>query len=423
MPKKSNPRVPRKKGQPAGSKKHSDLYTDENPKGTIKGLKFATVKDAKASVSKINGSGKSHAHKIQAAVAMEQRAKEMGKTSQAGVYRAYINKMKKITKKKNENVKVNHDGKAAPCGSGYEKVEEIFNKINEKLSKSQIKKMKDKFDKTGKLPPHLEKLSKLMDKHAELKNVVVPGLEWMADLDEGWSDKYKKSIDCSNPKGFSQKAHCAGKKKTKSESSMDISKEKLTEMILEEYCEVLSEKKDACYHKVKARYDVWPSAYASGALVKCRKVGAKNWGNKSKKESVEEARGTCWVGYQQKGMKKKGDKMVPNCVKEVYYEENGKGYGYTFEFSGEDLQEAEYQCRKVKLNKIMQGDKKKFKVYVKNDKGNVVVVHFGQGGDAKGGTMRIRKANPAARKSFRARHNCDNPGPRHKARYWSCKKW
>ena len=47
-------------------------------------------------------------------------------------------------------------------------------------------------------------------------------------------------------------------------------------------------KKDACYHKVKARYDVWPSAYASGALVKCRKVGAANWGNKSKKESVEQ---------------------------------------------------------------------------------------------------------------------------------------
>jgi len=124
MGEKKNPRIPRKKGQPAGSKKHSDLYTDENPKGTIKGLKFATVKDAKASVSKINNSGKKHAHKIQAAVAMEQRAREMGKTSQAAVYRAYINKMKKITKKRNENVKVNHDGKAAPYGSGYEKVEE-----------------------------------------------------------------------------------------------------------------------------------------------------------------------------------------------------------------------------------------------------------------------------------------------------------
>ena len=87
------------------------------------------------------------------------------------------------------------------------------------------------------------------------------------------------------------------------------------------------------------------------------------------------------------------------------------------------INEAEYQGRKVKLGKIMQGDVKKFKVYVRNDKGNVVKVNFGQGGDAKGGTMRIRKNNPEARKSFRARHNCDNPGPRWKARYWSCRKW
>ena len=69
------PRIPRKKGQPAGSDKHSDLYTDENPKGTIHGLKFATVKDAEASVRKIENSGKKHAHKIQAAIAMEQRAR------------------------------------------------------------------------------------------------------------------------------------------------------------------------------------------------------------------------------------------------------------------------------------------------------------------------------------------------------------
>ena len=62
---KKNPRIPRKKGQPAGSKKHSDLYTDENPKGTIHGLKFATVKDAEDSVRKIKNSGKTHAHKIQ----------------------------------------------------------------------------------------------------------------------------------------------------------------------------------------------------------------------------------------------------------------------------------------------------------------------------------------------------------------------
>jgi len=92
------PRVPRKKGQPAGSDKHSDLYTDENPKGTIKGLGFKDVETARSSVSKIKNSSKTHAHKIQAAVAMEQRAKEMGKSSEAAVYRKYIEQMKKKTK-------------------------------------------------------------------------------------------------------------------------------------------------------------------------------------------------------------------------------------------------------------------------------------------------------------------------------------
>jgi len=82
-----------------------------------------------------------------------------------------------------------------------------------------------------------------------------------------------------------------------------------------------------------------------------------------------------------------------------------------------DINEAEYQGREVKLGKIMQGDVKKFKVYVKNDTGNVVKVNFGQKG------MNIKKDNPEARKSFRARMNCDNPGPRWKARYWSCRKW
>ena len=94
----SNKRIPRKPGQPAGSDKHSDLYTDENPKGTIKGLKFATVEDAKASVAKIKKSGKTHAHKIQAAIAMEQRARVMGKTGPAAVYRKFINAMKEKTK-------------------------------------------------------------------------------------------------------------------------------------------------------------------------------------------------------------------------------------------------------------------------------------------------------------------------------------
>ena len=110
----NNPRIPRKKGQPAGSKKHSDLYTDENPKGTIHGLGFKDVETAKASVRKIESSDRSHAHKIQAAIAMEQRARVMGKTSEAAVYRAYINKMKKKTKERNEDI--NEMKVKAPAG-------------------------------------------------------------------------------------------------------------------------------------------------------------------------------------------------------------------------------------------------------------------------------------------------------------------
>jgi hypothetical protein len=93
-----------------------------------------------------------------------------------------------------------------------------------------------------------------------------------------------------------------------------------------------------------------------------------------------------------------------------------------------ELFDAEYRGRKVPLNKPMRGDVKKFKVYVKDPKsGNVKKVNFGHGGSSarKAGqkTMKIRKSNPKARKSFRARHNCANPGPKTRARYWSCRKW
>jgi len=219
---------------------------------------------------------------------------------------------------------------------------------------------------------------------------------------------------------------------------MKLTKEKLKEMIKEELKNSLMEKNTPTdpgkwsYYKsqAKKKFDVYPSAYANAWAAKQYKKAGGGW-RKGKSESVEEvneARGTCWVGYQQVGMKKKGDKMVPNCVKEVYdiyYEENGNGHGYTLEFINDGkLNEAEYKGRKVKLNKPMQGDVKKFKVYVKNDKGNVIKVNFGHGGSsAKGKTLRIKKDNPEARKSFRARHNCDNPGPKTKARYWSCRKW
>ena len=96
-------RIPRKKGQPAKSKKHSDLYTDENPKGTIKGLKFATVKDAEESVRKIKSSGRSHAHKTQAAIAMEQRARVAGKNAAAAVYRKFIEQQTRKTRASNRS--------------------------------------------------------------------------------------------------------------------------------------------------------------------------------------------------------------------------------------------------------------------------------------------------------------------------------
>lgn len=83
------------------------------------------------------------------------------------------------------------------------------------------------------------------------------------------------------------------------------------------------------------------------------------------------------------------------------------------------VEESEYQGKKVKLNDPFRtpDGPKKFSVYVKNDKGNVVKVNFGDP------NMSIKRDDPERRKSFRARHNCDDPGPKWKARYWSCYQW
>jgi len=173
--------------------------------------------------------------------------------------------------------------------------------------------------------------------------------------------------------------------------------------------------------------------------------------------SEEEMTEACWKGYTKKGMKTMFGKKYPNCVKnesedeetneasspaqqaaiainmkkkgikpknETLYEDEFGSVEETNFIIGDLITEAEYQGRKVQLGKIMQGDIKKFKVYVKNDKGKVVKVNFGFGGkSAKGKIMRIKKNNPERRKSFRARHNCDTPGPRWKPRYWACRTW
>ena len=107
------------------------------------------------------------------------------------------------------------------------------------------------------------------------------------------------------------------------------------------------------------------------------------------------------------------EKLEETLLGNSFYEKYG-----VMHYNTDRIDEAEYQGRKVELGKPTQGDVAKFKVYVKDPKtGNVKKVNFGDP------NMTIKKSNPKRRKSFRARHNCDNPGPRTKARYWSCKKW
>ena len=146
---------------------------------------------------------------------------------------------------------------------------------------------------------------------------------------------------------------------------------------------------------------------------------------------MEQMTEACWEGYKQVGMKNKGGKMVPDCVpmEETHTPEHEDELNEgeycprclameIMRAHGQPLQEAEYHGRKVALGKPMRGDVKKFKVFVKDPStGNVKKVNFGDK------TMRIKKSNPKRRKSFRARHNCANPGPRTKARFWSCRKW
>ena len=307
----------------------------------------------------------------------------------------------------------------------------------------------------------------------------------------------------------------------------NLIKKILREQISQEISEAKKKKKkkkkvkrDACYHKVKSRYKVWPSAYASGALVKCRKVGAKNWGNSTKEETIVEkrkltkkpssetslrdwfkrkgAKGSTggWVdcnapdgkgGYKSCG-RKSGEKRskYPACrptpsackskgkgkkwgkksrseslnyhlknqitLNECVFRHGSEGHlnlinaareylnenKYVFNnieksllktdlgkyglYEGKKvpldlpLKEAEYRGKKVELNKPKRGGSKKYYVYTKNKKGNVVKVSFG---DTTG--LKAKINNPGAVKSFVARHKCKETKDRTKASYWSCR--
>ena len=142
---------------------------------------------------------------------------------------------------------------------------------------------------------------------------------------------------------------------------------------------------------------VSPAQQAAIAIAKKESGKYDKDGKKLKEEDP------CWNGYKQVGTKMKNGKVVPNCVKE----------------ETEELEEAEYKGRKVTLNNPSRSNdgKKKFYVYVKNDKGNIIKLGFGDP------NMEIKRDDPARRKSFRARHGCDNPGPKWKAKYWSCYQW
>ena len=453
----SNPRIPRKPGQPANSKKHSDLYTDENPKGTIHGLGFKDVATAKASVSKIRNSSRSHAHKIQAAVAMEQRAREMGKTSEAAVYRKFINQMKEKTKEMNEEMngkcKAGYyycytDKKCKPIPKGFkvvgrmgmlrkenghsqdetetkkngngngngnggngngngggtvseEGLRDWFGKSKSKggkpgwvqvvsgkpcarqpgqkstpkcvssakrasMSKSEresAQRRKRAADpnqpqKTGAAKPtyvSTDKPKKKMSESTEFVTlplqVEIPsnirdfnlGLMFRESLEENsgmlfiFDEAEKQSFHMTETRipldiafithdGIIESIKQLEPLEETPVSSdgddvicaLEVNRGWFEQHDIEVGDEIDIEegKKDACYHKVKSRYSVWPSAYASGALVKCRKVGAANWGNKSKKEETEyELDEKCWKGYEKKGMKTMFGKRYPNCVK------------------------------------------------------------------------------------------------------------
>ena len=197
--KDDNPRVPRKKGQPAKSKKHSDLYTDEDPKGTIQGLGFKDVKTAKASVSKIKKSGRKHAHKIQAAVAMEQRAKAAGKSSEAAVYRKYIDSMKEKTKRlekhSEEHHTVEHTAEEKPFSmddaqqSLEDQLEQIQNKLN--TGDYQIEKFLTKA------------VENIEPDEKKLYNKVVKKVDGYFEIDNNEKDEFKSQLeDYVNGYGF-----------------------------------------------------------------------------------------------------------------------------------------------------------------------------------------------------------------------------
>ena len=463
----TNPRIPRKKGQPAKSDKHSDLYTDEDPVGTIHGLKFATVQDAKDSVAKIERSDRTHAHKVQAAVAMEQRAKEMGKTQQAAVYRAYIEKMKRKTKRMQEFTDYMYEkapdtedamkrykaGKAGFTDIAHLKAKGLIKRADGTKRKSdkyeineEFKFFPDNMEEHIQIPPPPTDEVKEMNTVRHIVSTRTDeDVESVKNHDEDSKYAIKKYMDKIGVKFHKNELQDIV---NQTSDTIDYFKEKFNRdrpFEIDGNLDVLGSKTN------KTRS--YPSGHSAQSFVVALYVANKL--PREHRDNLLEAAKECGMGRVKAGFHYLSDHIAGQMLGQKMFElmnrdDYGKAMKEYYEIGtdnyvnylkditpgeekqadykqivdkpqlnafGEIDEDAEYQGRKVKLNNPTRGDVKKYKVYVKNEKGNVVKVEFGDP------NMEIKRDDPARLKSFRARHNCDNPGPKYKARYWSCKFW
>lgn len=249
-------------------------------------------------------------------------------------------------------------------------------------------------------------------------------------LNEKWSEKYKRSIDCSHPKGFSQRAHCQGRKKTEEQLMKEDALKKIIREMVEEVWNEQQAQQDECWECYESAMqesgtgDTPIENMSAEELAEYLGISVDDVKNdmegareaaKEKSHDINEGTNEAWEECYRKtnwDLVPEGDEHT--CEGDEFYEI----YGDINADSKENLTEAKYKGRTVKLGKPMRGDVKKFKVFVRNPKtGNVKKVNFG---DKK---MRIKKSNPKRRKSFRARHKCSSAKDRTSARYWSCRKW
>jgi len=458
-----NPRIPRKKGQPAGSDKHSDLYTDENPEGTIQGLGFKDVETSKSSVAKIERSDRTHAHKIQAAVAMEQRAKEMGKKAEAAIYRTYIEKMKKKTKRMREFTEFMYEqapdttdamkrykaGKAGFTDIAHLKAKGLIKRADGTKRKSEMKE-EFKF-----YPDNLEDYIQIPD----FPKDDTKEMGTIRKMISTRTDEDVESVENNDEDSFYSIKEYLKKMKVKFHENelRDIVQQAVPTIRyfknkfnrsrpfeLDGNLDVLG----STTNKTRS----YPSGHSTQAMIVALYVAQKF---PEHKDGLMEAAKEVGMGRVKAGFhflsdhvagQMLGTKMFEHMNKEdygqsmkEYYEVGTDNYvNYLRDITpGEDKkkeykqvreeplnewgeidEDAEYQGKKVKLNNPVRGGSKKFYVYVKNDKGNVVKVSFG---DSTG--LSIKRDDPERRKAFRARHNCDQKKDKTTPGYWSCKFW